>query len=58
MQMIKIDVPVRGECFLRIGVQDLTGNRVGALEVPVSSLKSFDQLHVAAAQNAADQPKK
>jgi VWFA-related protein len=41
---LDIDVPSQGEYFMRIGVKDLTGNRVGALEVPVSALKSFGQL--------------
>ena len=38
---LKIYVRVKGEYFLCIGIQDLTGKRVGALEVPFSALKSF-----------------
>ena len=34
----EIDVPATGEYFLRIGVHDLTSDRVGAIEVPVSSI--------------------
>lgn len=49
---VNIDVPVKGEYFLRIGVQDLTGNRIGALEVPVSALQSSDQLQAHSAQIA------
>lgn len=45
---LKIDVPVKGEFFVRIGVQDMTGNRVGALEAPVSALHSYDELQAAA----------
>jgi hypothetical protein len=34
----EIDVPAHGGCYLRIGVHDLTSDRVGALEVPTSTL--------------------
>jgi VWFA-related protein len=34
----QISVPVKGEYFLRIGVRDNTTNRVGALELPVTSV--------------------
>jgi VWFA-related protein len=46
---VDIDVPANGEYFLRIGIQDLAGNRVGALEVPVSALESYDQLNAGGA---------
>ncbi len=36
-----ISVPARGEFFLRIGVHDLIGDRVGALEVPLSIIKNL-----------------
>jgi hypothetical protein len=36
---LEIDVPAAGTYFLRIGVHDLTSDRVGAIEVPVSSIK-------------------
>jgi VWFA-related protein len=32
-------VPASGDYFLRIGVHDLAGDKVGALEIPVSSIK-------------------
>jgi hypothetical protein len=32
-------VPAKGDYFLRIGVHDLATDKVGALEVPVSSVK-------------------
>lgn len=44
MTQLSIDVPVKGEYFLRMGVQDLTNNRVGALETPVAALHSYQQL--------------
>ena len=37
----EISVPVKGQYYLRIGIHDLTGNRVGALEVPVASVKDL-----------------
>jgi hypothetical protein len=33
-----VDVPARGDYFLRVGVHDLASNRVGALEVPMSGV--------------------
>jgi len=32
----EISVPVKGEYYLRVGIHDLTTNRVGAIELPVS----------------------
>jgi hypothetical protein len=37
----EISVPVKGEYFLRIGVHDVTTNRVGAVEVPVSAVSKL-----------------
>jgi hypothetical protein len=34
----EIDVPEKGEFFLRMGVHDLTSGRVGTIEIPVSSI--------------------
>jgi hypothetical protein len=39
----QIAIPVKGNFFLRLGVHDLTGDQVGALEIPV------DQVQLAAA---------
>ena len=39
----QIAIPVKGSFFLRLGVHDLTGDQVGALEIPV------DQVHLAVA---------
>jgi hypothetical protein len=36
---LQVDVPDRGQFFLRIGVHDMTSDHVGALEVPASSIK-------------------
>jgi hypothetical protein len=35
----EIDVPAKGDYFLRIAIHDLTSDRVGAIEVPTSSIK-------------------
>jgi len=35
----EVDVPAKGEYFLRIAVHDLNNDRVGTLEIPVSSIK-------------------
>jgi len=34
----QIDVPAKGDFFLRIGVHDLNNGRVGAVEIPVSAI--------------------
>jgi len=39
----EISVPVKGEAYLRIGVHDMTTGRVGALEVPVTDIRSSPQ---------------
>jgi hypothetical protein len=40
----EISVPVNGQYYLRFGIHDLNGNRVGALEMPVASVKSLAPL--------------
>jgi hypothetical protein len=40
----EISVPVKGEYFLRVGLHDLSNNRVGAVEVPVTSVKDLAPL--------------
>ncbi len=35
-----IEAPLKGDYFLRVGVYDANSDRVGAVEIPVSSLKS------------------
>ena len=48
----RIEAPAKGEYFLRIGVHDLTSDRVGAIEIPVSSLKSKQAMVQAASTGA------
>jgi VWFA-related protein len=38
-EKLEIAVPVKGSFFLRLGVRDLTGDQVGALEIPVDQIK-------------------
>lgn len=40
----QISVPVKGEYYLRIGMQDLTTGRVGALELPVASVAKLQPM--------------
>jgi hypothetical protein len=35
----EIAVPVKGNYFLRLGVHDVTGDQIGALEIPVDQVK-------------------
>jgi VWFA-related protein len=35
----EIAIPVKGDFFLRLGVHDVTGDQVGALEIPVDQIK-------------------
>lgn len=37
----QISVPSKGSYFLRIGIHDLTENRVGAIEVPIAAVKNL-----------------
>lgn len=37
----EISVPVKGDFYLRIGVHDLNSDHIGAVEVPVASLKDL-----------------
>jgi hypothetical protein len=32
-------VPLKGESFLRIGIEDLPTSRVGVVEIPVTSVR-------------------
>ncbi|HEU5341672.1 VWA domain-containing protein [Edaphobacter sp.] len=40
----EISVPAKGNYFLRIGIHDLIGNRVGAIEVPVAAVSNLPSL--------------
>jgi hypothetical protein len=38
-EKMEVAVPVKGSFFLRLGVHDVTGDQVGALEIPVDQIK-------------------
>jgi VWFA-related protein len=40
----EVSVPVKGDYYLRIGIHDLTGDRVGAVEVPIATIKDLPPL--------------
>jgi VWFA-related protein len=40
----EISVPVKGQYYIRVGIHDLNGNRVGALELPVALVKDLAPL--------------
>jgi len=40
----EVSVPAKGESFLRMGVHDMTADRVGVLEVPVSAVSALPPL--------------
>ena len=40
----EVSVPLKGDFYLRIGVRDLTSNRVAAVEVPVTAVKNLPPL--------------
>ena len=46
----QISIPVKGTYFLRIGLRDLTGDRIGAIEVPVANFKDLPSLPPPAVQ--------
>ena len=37
----EVSVPLKGDYYLRIGLHDLTSNRVGAVEISVASVKNL-----------------
>lgn len=39
-----IEAPMKGDYFLRVGVHDLASDRVGSIEIPLSVLKSRQQM--------------
>jgi len=49
----EISVPVHGDYYLRLGVQDLSSDRVGALELPVAAVSTLTPL---AAEKASASP--
>ena len=52
-----IDAPAHGEYYLRVGILDLSNDHVGALEVPLSKLKSLQELRTESAKEDADPAK-
>jgi hypothetical protein len=53
-----IEAPAKGAYFLRIGIHDVTGDRVGAVEIPTASLKSKQQLRNEIARHTQAAPAK
>ena len=49
----QISVPVKGDYYLRIGIHDLTNDRVGAIELPVATVKNLVPLSASATPIAA-----
>ncbi len=43
----EVSVPVKGESFLRIGVEDLATNRVGVVEIPIATVAKLKPLGAA-----------
>jgi VWFA-related protein len=43
-----IDAPDKGDYFLRVGVHDLNSDNVGALEIPLAKLMSYQELQAEA----------
>ena len=37
----EIGVPVKGDYFIRTGIYDVTGNKIGAVELPVASVSKL-----------------
>jgi VWFA-related protein len=52
----EISVPVKGQYYLRVGIHDLTGNRVGALELPIASIKNLAPLPAPAPSTVTPTP--
>jgi VWFA-related protein len=51
-----IDVPVKGDYFIRIGMHDPASNRIGAVEIPVAGLRSKQAMIAASTRIAPAQP--
>jgi VWFA-related protein len=51
-----IEAPAKGDYFLRAGIHDLTGDRVGALEIPLSRVKSLQEMQAESAKQSAKPP--
>jgi VWFA-related protein len=53
---LEISVPDRAETFLRIGVRDVTSNKLGVIEIPTSALTSLPPATNAPASPAGSKP--
>jgi VWFA-related protein len=49
-----ISVPVKGTYYLRVGIHDIASNRVGAVEIPVISIKNLPPAESSAASVKPD----
>jgi hypothetical protein len=49
----QISVPIKGTYYLRVGLHDLTGDLLGAIEVPVANISNLPPLSAAAPPAAA-----
>lgn len=54
----EISVPVKGEYYLRVGVHDMTTNKVGALELPISVVSALPPLSTMSADPASGASRK
>jgi VWFA-related protein len=52
----EISVPVKAQYYLRVGIHDLNGNRVGALELPIASIKDLAPLPAPAPSTVTPTP--
>ena len=53
---LEISVPDRAETFLRIGIRDVTSNKLGVIEIPTSALTSLPPATNAPAAPAGSEP--
>ena len=47
-----VEVPVKGDYFLRIGISDMSADHIGAIEIPVATLKSRQAMMQDAAKDS------
>ena len=52
----EISVPAKGNYFLRVGIHDLVGDRLGAIEVPIASVKNLPPPGAPAPSKSAPAP--
>ena len=54
----QISVPAKGEYFLRMGMRDVTNDRVGAVEMPVADIANLPAVSGESSSQAAASPVK